>query len=114
MFYYQFKIAHLYKMEQPLSFSIKNETFSVHELLDGDLIDFNIQRLLNALKLNDKSFEEYEPCAEDIFIPQDEWLCYASDVLGITFEFVQKRLCYISFSCGLFDFASYMKPTLLS
>lgn len=89
-------------MEQALSFKLDKESFSVHDILDKGNEDNHVQRLIRVVTLIDPSVEINSPYEEDLVLPQDDWVIYSSAVLNITFEFVQNKLCYISFLSDTF------------
>lgn len=84
-------------MNNQITFKIKNELFSVLSLIDKNINDDEIIRFIETtIKLDGKCNIE-QPRTEDISAPHDNWLCYYSDKLGITFEFIENTLCYITF-----------------
>lgn len=89
-------------MEQPLIFKLDKESFSVYEILDKGIEDNHVQRLIRVVTSIDPGVEIDSPYEEDFVLPQDDWVIYSSEVLNITFEFVQNKLCYISFLSDTF------------
>lgn len=84
-------------MENTLHFCIRQEAFSIVSLIDKNIADPEIQRLIQAVSKIDQKLKVYEPFAAAIRTPDDHWKCYVSENLGLTFEFIENTLCYISF-----------------
>jgi len=84
-----------------MRFIVANEEFTIVELIDNKIDNAEVQRLINTVKLYDDSYIVEEPLSEDIIIPQDNWSCHIAKNIGLTFEFIEGQLCYISFFLDL-------------
>ncbi len=84
-------------MENTVNFNIRQESFSIVSLIDKNIDDFEIQRLIQAVTRIDQKLKVHEPFASSIRTPHDNWRCYESENLGLSFEFIESTLCYISF-----------------
>jgi hypothetical protein len=90
-----------------MDFVINNKTFTLNSLIDSDLEDDEVQKLLCALKANDPTYVLHEPMEIDKNLSNDNWSCHIAAELGITIEFVASKFCYICFEetkCRMFDF----------
>ena len=80
-----------------MHFELCGHTFSIDELIDASRKDLIAERLIELVRKNDASYILYDPMPEDIINPNDNWACHAGEDHGITFEFAQNVLCYVSF-----------------
>ena len=88
-------------MENSLNFKIGNESFSILKLIDSSRFDSEADRLIKMFENNVKDCMNNEPFKEDLIGPCDNWSNYASESLGISFEFIEDQFCYISFNLKL-------------
>ena len=57
-------------------FTVGKKRFSVLTLIDKTVNDPEVQRLINAVRMNDKTYEAHEPLEEDIVTSNDKWSCH--------------------------------------
>lgn len=96
-------------MHHPHSFEIDKQRFLITELIDKRSTHPEILRLRAVVKENDNSYTVNEPIPEDIVVKNDNWSCHCADELGITFEFMEDKLCYIFFDKEKFHFSGLKK-----
>lgn len=79
-----------------MKFEIHGEEFIVEQLLEKSPDDPEVNRLIGLLKKNDTNYLAHEPIDEDVRTTNDKWSCHIAEDTGITFEFTNDQLCYIS------------------
>lgn len=79
-----------------MKFKIKEIEFDLRTIIDARRDSEEVKRLTNAVAENDDSYIVHEPLAEDVQTSNDNWSCHMAEELGITFEFSNEHLCYIT------------------
>ena len=98
-------------MNNSPNFIVGKERFSALTLIDKTVNDPEVQRLINAVRLNDKTYEAHEPLEEDIVTSNDKWSCHIAEELGVIFEFTNGVLCLVSLRRDCLDRVSFESPS---
>ncbi len=78
-----------------MQLSIYGRDFEISDLINSRIRNEIVQEFILALQ-KDSKYEVHEPLEQDIVKTNDKWSCHISEKNGITLEFIDNVLCYIS------------------
>lgn len=86
-----------------ITFKINDTTYSIKNLIGKSIDDAGVVQLIEQVKAIDPTYLLHEPMEEDIQYDNDKWKVGDAFEESFTFEFLNGKLIYISFSLNPID-----------